>query len=330
MFVCPACSKQFAIKLGVSKLRKTQKEENEETPQPDAPYGSLTVIENVFHYKQIIPLHLGENAIGRYQKGNPVNCPIETVDPSVDLTHCHINVSRDKNGKLKYVLRDFSQRPYRVKFTDGTQMAADTVIIATGASAKYLGLDDEKKYAGQGVSACAVCDGFFYRKKVTAVVGGGDTACEDALYLANLCKKVYLVVRKPYLRASEIMQDRVKNHPNIEILFEHNAIGLFGENGVEGMHLVKRKGEADESRYDLPIDGFFLAIGHHPNTDFLGGQIDLDEMGFIVTKGKSQATNIPGVYAAGDVCDPTYRQAIVAAGAGCKAALEAERYLQTL
>ena len=150
------------------------------------------------------------------------------------------------------------------------------------------------------------------------------------LYLANLCKKVYLVVRKPYLRASEIMQDRVKNHPNIEILFEHNAIGLFGENGVEGMHLVKRKGEADESRYDLPIDGFFLAIGHHPNTDFLGGQIDLDEMGFIVTKGKSQATNIPGVYAAGDVCDPTYRQAIVAAGAGCKAALEAERYLQTL
>ena len=201
---------------------------------------------------------------------------------------------------------DFSQRPYRVKFTDGTQMTADTVIIATGASAKYLGLDDEKKYAGQGVSACAVCDGFFYRKKV------------------------YLVVRKPYLRASEIMQDRVKNHPNIEILFEHNAIGLFGENGVEGMHLVKRKGEADESRYDLPIDGFFLAIGHHPNTDFLGGQIDLDEMGFIVTKGKSQATNIPGVYAAGDVCDPPYRQAIVAAGAGCKAALEAERYLQTL
>lgn len=233
-----------------------------------------------------------------------------------------------RNGEVESC--DFSQRPYCVKFTDGTQMTADTVIIATGASAKYLGLDDEKKYAGQGVSACAVCDGFFYRKKVTAVVGGGDTACEDALYLANLCKKVYLVVRKPYLRASEIMQDRVKNHPNIEILFEHNAIGLFGENGVEGMHLVKRKGEADESRYDLPIDGFFLAIGHHPNTDFLGGQIDLDEMGFIVTKGKSQATNIPGVYAAGDVCDPTYRQAIVAAGAGCKAALEAERYLQTL
>lgn len=228
------------------------------------------------------------------------------------------------------VKADLSKAPYLLTTDRGDEIEADTVIIATGASAKYLGLDDEKKYAGQGVSACAVCDGFFYRKKVTAVVGGGDTACEDALYLANLCKKVYLVVRKPYLRASEIMQDRVKNHPNIEILFEHNAIGLFGENGVEGMHLVKRKGEADESRYDLPIDGFFLAIGHHPNTDFLGGQIDLDEMGFIVTKGKSQATNIPGVYAAGDVCDPTYRQAIVAAGAGCKAALEAERYLQTL
>ena len=225
---------------------------------------------------------------------------------------------------------DLSSRPFHVVIDGEKEIKAETLIIATGASAKYLGLDDEKKYAGQGVSACAVCDGFFYRKKVTAVVGGGDTACEDALYLANLCKKVYLVVRKPYLRASEIMQDRVKNHPNIEILFEHNAIGLFGENGVEGMHLVKRKGEADESRYDLPIDGFFLAIGHHPNTDFLGGQIDLDEMGFIVTKGKSQATNIPGVYAAGDVCDPTYRQAIVAAGAGCKAALEAERYLQTL
>ena len=225
---------------------------------------------------------------------------------------------------------DLSKRPYRITIDDEKVIEAETVIISTGATAKYLGLEDEQKYAGMGVSACATCDGFFYRKKVTAVVGGGDTACEDALYLANLCKKVYLVVRKPYLRASEIMQDRVKNHPNIEILFEHNAIGLFGENGVEGMHLVKRKGEADESRYDLPIDGFFLAIGHHPNTDFLGGQIDLDEMGFIVTKGKSQATNIPGVYAAGDVCDPTYRQAIVAAGAGCKAALEAERYLQTL
>ena len=225
---------------------------------------------------------------------------------------------------------NLAEAPYKITIDDEKMIEAETLIIATGAAAKYLGLEDEKKYAGMGVSACATCDGFFYRKKVTAVVGGGDTACEDALYLANLCKKVYLVVRKPYLRASEIMQDRVKNHPNIEILFEHNAIGLFGENGVEGMHLVKRKGEADESRYDLPIDGFFLAIGHHPNTDFLGGQIDLDEMGFIVTKGKSQATNIPGVYAAGDVCDPTYRQAIVAAGAGCKAALEAERYLQTL
>lgn len=225
---------------------------------------------------------------------------------------------------------DFSSHPYRLTTEAGKEILADTVIIATGASAKYLGLSDEKKYMGQGVSACAVCDGFFYRKKVTAVVGGGDTACEDALYLANLCQKVYLVVRKPYLRASEIMQERVKAQPNIEILFEHNATGLYGDNGVEGMHLVKRKGEADEEHYDLPIDGFFLAIGHHPNTSFLNGQIELDEMGFIQTKGKSQNTNIPGVFAAGDVCDPTYRQAIVAAASGCKAALEAERYLQTL
>ena len=149
----------------------------------------------------------------------------------------------------------------------GTQIEADTVIIATGASAKYLGLEDEKKYNGQGVSACATCDGFFYRKKTVAVVGGGDTACEEALYLANLCKKVYMIVRKNYLRASDVMRQRVENKDNIEILYEHNTLGLYGENGVEGAHLVKRKGEADEQKYDLPIDGFFLAIGHKPNTD---------------------------------------------------------------
>ena len=230
-----------------------------------------------------------------------------------------------RDGEI--VKADLSVRPFVFTIDDGTTITADAVIIATGAKAKYLGLDDEQKYNGMGVSACATCDGFFYRKKVTAVVGGGDTACEDALYLASLCKKVYLVVRKNYIRASEIMQRRVRETENIEILFEHNAIGLYGENGVEGMHLVKRKGEADEQRYDVAIDGFFLAIGHKPVTDLFRGQLELDEMGYIKTIGNTQQTNIKGVFAAGDVCDPTYRQAIVAAGTGCKAALEAEKYL---
>ena len=225
---------------------------------------------------------------------------------------------------------DFSAHPYVLTTDDGTQLEADTVIIATGASAKYLGLEDEKKYNGQGVSACATCDGFFYRKKVVAVVGGGDTACEEATYLAQLCSKVYMIVRKNYLRASDIMKQRVADNPKIEILFEHNAVGLYGENGVEGVHLVKRKGESDESFYDLPIDGFFLAIGHKPNTEVFSQWLELDETGYIKTQGDSPRTNIPGVFAAGDCADPHYRQAIVAAGSGCKAALEAERYLQTL
>ena len=225
---------------------------------------------------------------------------------------------------------DFGQRPFTVTIEDGTEIAADTVIIATGASAKYLGLDDEKKYNGQGVSACATCDGFFYRKKTVAVVGGGDTACEEASYLAGLCKKVYMIVRKPYLRASDVMKKRVEENDKIEILYEHNTLGLYGENGVEGAHLVKRKGEADEERYDLPIDGFFLAIGHKPNTDVFKPWLDLDEIGYIKTINGTPRTNIEGVFAAGDCADPTYRQAIVAAGSGCKAALEAERYLAAL
>lgn len=225
---------------------------------------------------------------------------------------------------------DFGQRPFIVTVEDGTEIAADTVIIATGASAKYLGLDDEKKYNGQGVSACATCDGFFYRKKTVAVVGGGDTACEEASYLAGLCKKVYMIVRKPYLRASDVMKKRVEENEKIEILYEHNTLGLYGENGVEGAHLVKRKGEADEERYDLPIDGFFLAIGHKPNTDVFKPWLDLDEIGYIKTINGTPRTNIDGVFTAGDCADPTYRQAIVAAGSGCKAALEAERYLAAL
>ena len=222
---------------------------------------------------------------------------------------------------------DLSKSPYTITIDDNKQIEADTIIISTGATAKYLGLDDEKKYAGMGVSACATCDGFFYRKKVVAVVGGGDTACEEAIYLAGLASKVYLIVRKPYLRASKIMQDRVFAHPKIEVLFETNTVGLFGENGVEGVNLVRRKGEADEEYFSLPIDGFFLAIGHKPNSDIFKPYLDIDEVGYIITEGDSPKTKVPGVYAAGDVADPHYRQAITAAGSGCKAAIEAERYL---
>lgn len=224
---------------------------------------------------------------------------------------------------------DLSAAPYKITIDDEKLIEADTLIIATGATAKYLGLDDEKKYAGMGVSACATCDGFFYRKKVVAVVGGGDTACEEAVYLAGLAAKVYLVVRKPFLRASKIMQERVLNHPKIEVLFEHNVAGLFGENGVEGANLVKRLGEADEEHYSVAIDGLFLAIGHHPNSDVFKDYVKTDEVGYIITEGASPRTGIPGVYAAGDVADPTYRQAITAAASGCKAALEAERYLSS-
>ena len=230
-----------------------------------------------------------------------------------------------RDGEI--VKADFSKAPYLLTTDEGHEIAADTVIIATGASAKYLGLDDERKYNGQGVSACATCDGFFYRKKVVAVVGGGDTACEDALYLAGLAKKVYLIVRKPFLRASKVMQERVMNTENIEILFEHNTIGLFGENGVEGAHLVKRKGEPDEQLVDIAIDGFFLAIGHKPNSDVFKEWLDTDEVGYLKKVNGTPRTKIPGVFVAGDVADPVYRQAITAAASGCQAAIEAERFL---
>ncbi len=230
-----------------------------------------------------------------------------------------------RDGEIVRV--DFSKAPYLLVTNNGDEIEAETVIIATGATAKYLGLDDEKKYMGQGVSACATCDGFFYRKKVVAVVGGGDTACEEATYLAGLCAKVYMIVRKPFLRASDAMKKRVAENPKIEILFEHNTLGLYGENGVEGAHLVKRMGEADEERYDLPIDGFFLAIGHNPNSKVFSDYIDTDDLGYIRIAGDTQATKVPGVFAAGDVCDPRYRQAVIAAGSGAKAALDAEKYL---
>ena len=218
------------------------------------------------------------------------------------------------------------EKPIRLEGDMGSY-TCDALIIATGASAKYLGLESETKYKGRGVSGCATCDGFFYRKKTVAVVGGGDTACEEATYLAGLAAKVYLLVRKPFLRASKIMQERVLENPKIEVLFEHNAEGLFGENGVEGVHVVKRKGEADEQHYDIAIDGFFLAIGHKPNSDIFKPWVKTDETGYILTEGDSPRTGVPGVFAAGDVADPHYRQAITAAGSGCKAAIEAERYL---
>lgn len=225
---------------------------------------------------------------------------------------------------------DLSASPYTIWLDNDTTVKCQSLVIATGASAKYLGLTDEKKYQGQGVSACATCDGFFYRKKTVAVVGGGDTACEEATYLAGLAKKVYLIVRKPYLRASKAMQDRVFDNEKIEVLFETNTIGLYGENGVEGAHVVYRKGEADEKKYDLPIDGFFLAIGHKPNSDIFKPWIKTDEVGYIITEGDSPRTAIPGVFAAGDVADPHYRQAITAAAAGCKAGIEVDRYLKSI
>lgn len=222
---------------------------------------------------------------------------------------------------------DLSKRPFVAVDDHGDEIVAHTVIISTGASAKYLGIPDEIKYQGMGVSACAVCDGFFYRKKDVAVVGGGDTACEEALYLSSLCNKVYLIVRKSFLRASDVMRKRVVNTPNIEILFECNVTGLFGDEVVEGAHVVRAVGTPQEDHFDIKIDGFFLGIGHTPNTKFLNGQIDLDEQGYIKVKGDTTETNVEGVFAAGDVADPRYRQAIVAAGSGAKAALDAEHFL---
>lgn len=216
-------------------------------------------------------------------------------------------------GKKKSVIVD-----------DEIEIEADSVIIATGASAKHLGIDDERKYAGMGVSACATCDGFFFRKKTVCVVGGGDTACADALYLAGLCQKVYLVVRKDYLRASKVMAERVASQENIEILFNHELIGIEGDGKVEKANLVCNK---DNSTKSISTNGIFIAIGHHPNTELVKDVIKTDEVGYIVTNNGTSHTNIEGVFAAGDVCDPHYRQAITAAASGCKAALDAEHYL---
>ncbi len=224
---------------------------------------------------------------------------------------------------------DETQPEHHVWVDNSEEYIARTVIVATGASAKWLGLPSEKEYMGRGVSACATCDGFFYRGKTVAVVGGGDTACEEATYLAGLCRKVYLIVRKPYLRATEIMQQRVLNNDKIEVLFEHNTLRLTGEGKVQGADLIYKKDTAEAEERHIEIDGFFLAIGHHPNTDLFADSLERDDEGYIKVKGDTPCTNIPGVFAAGDCADPHYRQAVVAAASGCKAAIEADRFLQT-
>ena len=225
---------------------------------------------------------------------------------------------------------DFSGKFHKVIYDDTKIIEAEAVIISTGATARYLGIEAESRYAGQGVSACATCDGFFYKGKDVAVVGGGDTACEEASYLAGMCRKVYLIVRRNELRASKAMQDRVKSATNIEILWEHQAIDLFGENGVEGVILVKKKATPDEEIIKLKIDGFFLAIGHTPNSDIFKKYLKTDEVGYIVTVPGTTKTNVEGVFAAGDIQDPYYRQAVTAAGSGCMAAIDVERYLSEM
>ena len=240
-----------------------------------------------------------------------------------DMRAQAVNLGADVRPGLVTAV-DLSKRPFTVTTDDGTTLSAATLIIATGATAKYLGLPSEEKFRGFGVSACATCDGFFYRGKDVAVVGGGDTACEEATYLAHLCKKVYMIVRRNVLRASKAMQDRVMQTPNIEILWESQTQEVLGDaNGVTGVRLVRKSGEV----FEKPIDGFFLAIGHQPQSDLFKPWIETDENGYIVTDGKSSRTNVEGVFAAGDVQDPQYRQAIAAAGSGCRAALDAERYI---
>ncbi|MBO4994744.1 MAG: thioredoxin-disulfide reductase [Muribaculaceae bacterium] len=222
---------------------------------------------------------------------------------------------------------NFDVHPLEAIADDGTRIIADTVIISTGATAKYLGLPDEQEFNGRGVSACATCDGFFYRKKRVAVVGGGDTACEEALYLSNLAAEVFMIVRKDHLRASKVMQRRVLDKSNIKVLFNTNTKGLYGDEVLEGAHLIEHMGTDRQREYDLPVDGFFLAIGHQPNTEVFSRFVKLDDTGYIKTEPDTTMTNIPGVFAAGDVADHRYRQAITAAGSGCKAALDAERYI---
>lgn len=251
---------------------------------------------------------------------------ISGFDLMEDLRKQAVRFGADvRPGLIKAVNLD--SRPFHATAADGTEIIADTIIISTGATAKYLGIPDEQRFHGVGVSACATCDGFFYRGKRVAVVGGGDTACEEALYLSNLASQVFMIVRKDHLRASKVMQRRVLEKSNINVLFNTNTIGLFGKETLEGANLIEGLGTPREQRFDLAIDGFFLAIGHSPNTSIFGSRIHTDDAGYIKTYNGTTATNIPGVFAAGDVADPRYRQAITAAGTGCRAALDAERFL---
>lgn len=220
---------------------------------------------------------------------------------------------------------DLSVRPFVLKDDSGNEIVAETVVIATGATAKYLGLPSEQKFRGLGVSACATCDGFFYRKKVVAVVGGGDTACEEATYLAQLCSKVYMIVRRDVFRASRAMQERVAATPNIEVLWNCNTQEVLGDDaGVTGVRILRKDGKV----FDIKVDGFFLGIGHHPNSDLFREWVNTDANGYIITEAKSSRTNVEGVFAAGDVQDPDYRQAVTAAASGCRAALDVERFLK--
>lgn len=222
---------------------------------------------------------------------------------------------------------DLSSRPFYITIDGEHVIEAETLVIATGATARYLGLPSEEKFKGMGVSACATCDGFFYRKKVVAVVGGGDTACEEATYLASLCSKVYMIVRRDVLRASVAMQEKVMNTPNIEILWNCNTKEILGDySGVTGARILRKDGE----EFDIAIDGFFLAIGHHPNSELFSEWVNVDKEGYIITDGKTSKTNVEGVFAAGDVQDPLYRQAVTAAASGCRAALDAEKFLSSL
>ena len=273
--------------------------------QPGGQLTTTTIVENFPGF----PDGIDANQLMDNMRRQAVNCGAEIMHNSV-------------------VKADLSQQPYTITLDNGSVLSAYVLIIATGATAKYLGLSDEQKYQGMGVSACATCDGFFYRRKTVGVVGGGDTACEEATYLAGLCEKVYLIVRKPYLRATQAMQQRVMDNDKIEILFETNVTGLYGDDGVEGAHLVHRKGEADEHTSDLPISGLFLAIGHKPNSDLFKPWINTDEQGYIITDGPTPLTTLPGVFAAGDVADPNYRQAINAAASGCRAAMEAIKFIK--
>lgn len=213
---------------------------------------------------------------------------------------------------------------HKLKTGSGKEILTRSVIIATGATAKYLGLEDEQKYLGSGVSACATCDGFFYKDRPVVIVGGGDTAAEEATYLANICSKVYMLVRKDELRASKVMQERVKNNPKIELMFNHELIGISGDKVVEKAQIFNN---ATNEKSELEVDGVFIAIGHKPNTEIFKGLLNMDETGYLITEGKTSKTNLPGVFAAGDVQDSIYRQAVTAAGSGCMAAMDAERYV---